>query len=50
MFLPFKYLLTKHFGSVVAGSFMTGWFAVPDYIFDSIRSDELSNEESQSAC
>lgn len=31
---PFNRLLTYHWGSVCAGSFMTGLFAIPDAIFD----------------
>lgn len=39
----------KNFGSVVAGSFMVGWFTVPDYIFDCFRSDAPRSEEVQSS-
>ena len=37
--LPAKYLLLRHLGSVVASSFMSGWFTIADYIFDFLRSD-----------
>lgn len=42
MFLPAKYFITYHFGSVVASSFIAGWFAGPDYIFDCVRSDAVT--------
>jgi hypothetical protein len=32
--MPPKTFLLKHFGSVVGGSFMTGFFALPDYFLD----------------
>lgn len=31
---PFNRLISYHWGSVCAGSFMTGLFAIPDAIFD----------------
>lgn len=33
-------MVTKHFGSVIGGSFMTGFFTVGDYIFDLIKPKE----------
>jgi len=30
-------LLCKHFGSVVGGSFMTGFFSIGDYLFDLVK-------------
>ena len=45
--MPVKYLFLKNFGSVIASSFMTGWFTVPDYIFDTIRSDAPPAEGQQ---
>ena len=39
LFLPLKFLITKHIGSVIASSFLTGWFTAPDYVFDTLRSD-----------
>lgn len=29
---------------------MTGWFAIPDYIFDCFRSDAPRSDQSQSSC
>lgn len=40
---PVKLLLCKHLGSVIAGSFMTGFFSVFDLIFDLIKPDENAN-------
>ena len=37
---PVKLLLCKHLGSVIAGSFMTGFFSIPDLIFDLLKPDE----------
>lgn len=34
---PMSNLICKHFGSVVAGSFMTGFFSIGDYFFDLIK-------------
>lgn len=34
---PFRVFLYKHFGSVVAGSFMTGFFSLGDMIFDMLK-------------
>lgn len=34
---PLKTLVCKHFGSVVGGSFMTGFFTLGDYLFDLIK-------------
>jgi hypothetical protein len=36
-FQPFKVFLCKHFGSVVGGSFMTGFFTIGDILFDLIK-------------
>ena len=44
---PKKTLITKHFGSVVAGSFMTGFFALGDYIFDLIKPSSKESEEDE---
>jgi len=42
---PINWLFTKHFGSVVGGSFMTGFFSIGDYLFDFIKPDEKENPE-----
>lgn len=34
-----KTLVCKHFGSVIAGSFMTGFFTLGDYIFDLLKGE-----------
>lgn len=44
VFTPLKLLITKNLGSVVAGSFMNGFFSLFDLIFDLLR------PESQSTC
>ena len=44
-FTPINWLFTKHFGSVVGGSFMTGFFSIGDYLFDFIKPDEKENPE-----
>lgn len=43
---PFKVLLCKHFGSVVGGSFMTGFFTIGDYLFDMIKPSVSSSPTS----
>jgi hypothetical protein len=40
VFYPAKLLVMKHFGSVIAGSFMTGFLAAFDMIFDFLRPSE----------
>lgn len=44
-FYPLQLLFGKHFGSVIGGSFMTGFFSIGDYIFDFIKPDEESNPD-----
>lgn len=34
---PMRVLVCKHLGSVIGGSFMTGFFTIGDYIFDLIK-------------
>ena len=34
---PAILLLTKHFGTVIAGAFVTGFFSIFDAIFDFLR-------------
>lgn len=34
---PLKFLICKHMGSVIAGSFMIGFFTVGDYLHDLIK-------------
>lgn len=34
---PLKTLICRHFGSVIGGSFMTGFFTLGDYLFDLIK-------------
>lgn len=34
---PLKTLILKHFGSVVGGSFMTGFFTIGDYLLDILK-------------
>jgi hypothetical protein len=46
LFYQFKLLLGKHFGSVVGGSFMTGFFSIGDFIFDFLKPDENANPDS----
>lgn len=36
-FYPFQLLLMKHLGTVIAGSFMTGFFALPDFLLDTVK-------------
>lgn len=38
---PFNRLVTYHWGSVCAGSFMTGLFALPDAIFDFFKPENI---------
>jgi hypothetical protein len=45
VFTPLKFLITKNFGSVVAGSFMNGFFSFFDLIFDLLRPDPHSTFE-----
>jgi hypothetical protein len=45
VFTPIKLLITKNFGSVVAGAFMNGFFSIFDLIFDLLRPDSDSNNE-----
>ena len=42
---PAKLLVTKHFGTVIAGAFMTGFLSILDAIFDFLRpsSDQLDS-------
>ena len=42
-FYPFKLLICKHFGSVVAGSFMTGFFSIFDFLLDFIKPSSSEN-------
>ena len=42
---PLKTLVFSHLGSVVAGSFLTGWFSLFDYLFDCLRSDTPATTE-----
>jgi len=36
---PFKYLLCKHLGSVIGGSFVVAFFTIFDFIFDFFKPD-----------
>ena len=42
---PLKLLFCKHFGSVIAGSFMNGFFSILDYIFDFLKPNVEENPE-----
>jgi hypothetical protein len=39
-------LITKHFGSVIGGSFITGYFSIVDYLFDLIKPPSRNDEDS----
>ena len=52
---PFHRLVTFHWGSVLAGSFLTVLFGIPDTIFDSLRvgveiTQPLSTETTYGRC
>lgn len=43
-------LFCYHWGSVVAGSFMLGFFTLPDMIFDIFKPSRLKEAEGQTGC
>lgn len=47
---PFKLMICKHFGSVVAGAFMIGFFTVADFIFDTIAPSKHEINQGASGC
>lgn len=51
LFAPFKLLLCKHLGSVIAGSFMTGFIGWMDIIFDTLKPRKNADSEGRyNAC
>lgn len=43
-------MICKHFGSVVAGAFMIGFFTVADFIFDTIAPSKHEINQGASGC
>ena len=43
---PFRCLIFKHLGSVIGGSFMTGFFTIGDYFFDLVKPEPFEDPES----
>ena len=43
IFYPLKLLVCKHIGSVIAASFLTGFFSIFDFIFDMIKPSSTQN-------